>query len=81
VSNDEAECVPGRGAETLGVKSDLDIGVFGDELHVLIQAPQDASNNTLEDFVNGILLVSNLLILVNNVLENKSNEGDKCYQE
>jgi len=63
------------------VKCNLNISVLGNELNVLIQAPQDASSNTLECFVNGVLFVANLLVLVNNVLKDNSNESNKCDKE
>lgn len=63
------------------MKCNLNIGVLGDELNIFIQAPQDASNDTLEGFVNGVLFVANLLVLVNNVLKDKSNESNKCDKE
>ena len=63
------------------MKCNLNIGVLGNELNVLIQAPQNASYNTLESFVNGVLFVANLLVLVNNVLKDDSNESNKCDKE
>jgi hypothetical protein len=47
VSDDQAEGVPCSFAEVGAVKSDLDISVLGDEFHILIEAPENASNNAL----------------------------------
>ena len=63
------------------MKGNLNVSVLCNELYVLIQAPQDASNHTLESFVNSILFVANLLILVNNILKDQSDESNECYEE
>lgn len=63
------------------MKGNLNISIFGNELNTLIKAPKNASGNTFESFVNWILFVSDLLILINDILENDSDQLNKSDQE
>ena len=63
------------------MEGDLNVSIFGNELNALVKAPKDASGNTLESFVNWVLFVSNLLILINDILEDDSDQLNKSDQE
>jgi hypothetical protein len=81
MSYHKAEGVPGGFAEHRVVKSDLNIGILGNELNALVKAPKDASSDTFESFVNWVLFVSNLFILIDYVLENNSDHLNYCDKE
>lgn len=81
MSDDQAERVPCGCAEVGAVQCNLDISVLGDELNVLVEAPEDASNHNLQHFVNGVLFVADFLVLVNDVLKNNSNESNESNQK
>ena len=76
VSNDQVEWVPCRSAEVSGVQSNLNEGVLGDEFHVLVKAPKDASHNASYTLVNCVIFASHCFIFLSQVFENNSDHGD-----
>jgi hypothetical protein len=63
------------------LEGNLDIGVLGDEFDVFVKHPENASGHTFETFINWIFFVSDLLILVNDVFKNNSDECDQSNKE
>ena len=81
MSYHKAEGVPGGFAEHRVVESDLNVGILSNELNALVKAPKDASSDTFESFVNWVFFVSNLFILIDNILENDSDHLNYSDQE
>jgi len=75
VSDGQVERGLGCWAEVLVSQGDLDVGLFVHKLDAAIKGPGDESNAGLDSFPNSVCFWLGLLILVNDILENKSDNS------
>ena len=75
VSNGQVEGRLSCWAEVLVSQGDLDVGLFVHKLDTAIKGPGDESNADLDSFPYSIFFWLGLLILVNDILEYKSDNS------